>query len=37
MSRAEWARSAEIAARVDYLELAANPDFNDVFMDNLAF
>jgi uncharacterized 2Fe-2S/4Fe-4S cluster protein (DUF4445 family) len=37
VSIAEYRRSAELARKMEYLELAADPAFNDVFVDHLSF
>ena len=33
----EYQRSARLAGRIEYLELAADPAFQDVFVDELEF
>ena len=37
LSGDEYRRAAEIAVNMDYLELAADPEFQDVFVDELEF
>lgn len=37
MSRAEYGRAYDISKKIEYLELAADPEFQDVFVDNLEF
>jgi uncharacterized 2Fe-2S/4Fe-4S cluster protein (DUF4445 family) len=37
LSVGEYDRAAKLALEIDYLELASNPDFNDIFVDNLTF
>jgi uncharacterized 2Fe-2S/4Fe-4S cluster protein (DUF4445 family) len=37
LSNDEYERAAKLARFMDYLELAANPDFNDIFVDHLSF
>ena len=37
LSEAEFARSREMAARADFLELACEADFMDVYVDEMSF
>jgi uncharacterized 2Fe-2S/4Fe-4S cluster protein (DUF4445 family) len=37
LSRTEWRRAAQIAQTAQYLDLAGDPDFQDCFVDEMAF
>ncbi len=37
LSRDEWRRAARLAERAEYLDLAADPDFQDCFVDEMGF
>ena len=37
LNEAEYDRSASLHERVEFLELAADPDFNDTYVDELLF